>query len=49
MNNRTLLIGVICVLAVATVGSFAAYQYERSKPSGVEIRVDRNGLKIEER
>jgi hypothetical protein len=49
MNVRVLLITVIGILAMATVGSFAAYQYERSKAPGVEIRVDRNGLMIEGR
>ncbi len=49
MYNRNTMMLVICILAVVTVGSLAAYFYERSQNPGVDIRLDRNGLQIEQR
>ena len=46
--SRTALITIIIVLALAVVGSLAALMHERNQPGGVEIRLDKNGLKIQE-
>ena len=40
---------VIGILAVVSAVSLGAYYRERTQTPGVEIRVDQNGLKIEQR
>lgn len=49
MISRNAMMIVVAVLAVITVGSVAAYYQERKKTPGVEIRLDKNGLQIEQR
>ncbi len=49
MVSRNTMVIVIGILAAVTVGSIAAYYQERSKASGVDIRIDKNGLQIEQR
>ena len=47
MNRNTLYL-VIAVLLVA-IGGFALYTYqEESKPKGVELQLNENGVKLEQ-
>lgn len=46
--SRTALIAIIVVLALAVVGGLAALIHERNQPNGIEIRLDKNGLRIQE-
>lgn len=48
MNNKPLLYTLIAILGIAAVGATAAYVHEKEKAPGVEIRLDKNGLKIQE-
>jgi hypothetical protein len=47
--SRNALIAIILLLAVAIAGGLAAWVYDRNREGGVEIRFDRNGLRIEGR
>ncbi len=38
---------IIAILALVAIGTTVAYINEQQKAPGVEIRLDRNGLKIE--
>jgi hypothetical protein len=49
MQSRNTMMVVICVLALVAAGSLAAYYNERTQTPGVEIRVDKNGLQIQQR
>ncbi len=49
MVSRNMMIAIIGIMAVISVGSLAAYYQERSKAPGVDIRIDKNGLQIEQR
>ena len=46
--SRTTLIAIIVVLAAIAAASLAGYVYEQNKASGIEIRIDKNGLRIDE-
>ncbi len=45
--SRNAMLAIIILLTIIVVGGGAAYMQERSKPSGIEIRLDKNGLKID--
>lgn len=47
MNRNTLYV-IIAVLAIAVVGFGIYTWHEESKPDGVEIRIDQNGLSVEQ-
>jgi hypothetical protein len=47
MNRNTLYL-IIAVLVAAVVGLGAYMWREESKPDGVEIKIDRNGLSVEQ-
>ena len=49
MDSRKGMMVVIGILAVVSAVSLGAYYRERTQTPGVEIRVDQNGLKIEQR
>jgi hypothetical protein len=49
MNSRKMMIVAIGVLAIVAAGSTVAYYQERTHAPGVQIRVDKNGLQIEQR
>jgi hypothetical protein len=49
MNSRKTMMVVIGVLALVAAGSMVAYYQERTHTPGVQIRVDKNGLQIEQR
>lgn len=45
--SRTALIAIIIVLALIASGSLGAFLYQNNKAGTVEIRLDKNGLRIE--
>lgn len=47
MLSRTTLVAIIIVLAILAAGSLGAFLYQNSKTGTVEIRLDKNGLRIE--
>jgi hypothetical protein len=42
-----MLYALIAVLGITAIGAGYAYYQERERKPGLEIRVDRNGLKVE--
>ena len=46
--SRNALIAIIITLALVVIGSLAVLIQERNKPNGIEIRLDKNGLRIQE-
>ena len=46
--NRNGLYLIIAVLVIAVVGLGAYMWREESKPDGVEIKIDKNGLSVEQ-
>lgn len=46
--NRNSLYLIIAVLVVAVIGLGAYMWREESKPDGVEIKIDKNGLSVEQ-
>jgi hypothetical protein len=49
MDTRKTMMIAICILALVAAGSMVAYHQERTQTPGVQIRVDKNGLQIEQR
>jgi hypothetical protein len=48
-NDKTLLYVVIAVLALVAAGVSIAYVNERNSAPGLEIRVDKNGIRVDGR
>jgi hypothetical protein len=48
LMNRNSLYVVIAVLVAAVIGLGAYMWREESKPDGVEIKIDKNGLSVEQ-
>lgn len=46
--SRNALIAIIIALSLAIIGTLAALVNERNPPGGIEIRLDKNGLRIQE-
>ena len=46
--NRNSLFAVVAVLVVAVIALGIYVWSEESKPDGVEIRIDKNGLSVEQ-
>ncbi len=49
MDSRNAQMVAIVILAVVAAGGLFAYYNERMQRPGVEIRLDKNGLQIEQR
>jgi hypothetical protein len=49
MDSRKTMMIAIGILALVAAGSLVAYYQERTHTPGVQIRVDKNGLQIEQR
>lgn len=45
--SKTAMLVIIIVVSIIAVGSIVALMQERNKPTGIEIRMDKSGIKIE--